>query len=164
MRSPKGREGEEEGTGGGHTASNRDVHPATRWLKAAVAHRRPQSHPVLDGGSSCRFTLLRSKVSSLAGLGARRGCSESAGSSDDSPAVSVREMNAVSLQSLELLGIKVATKSPSRSSACKVAFEEQSDASDAFGSASLPCDGRQLLQKYSADISLRRVFAYNIKH
>lgn len=163
MRSPKGREGEEEGTAGGDTARNRDVHPATRWLKAAVAHRRPQSHPVLDGGSSRRFTLLCSKVSSLAGLGARRGCSESAGSSDDSRAVLVREMNAVSLQSLGLLGIKGATKSPSRSSARKAAFEEQSNTSDAFGSASETASARAQ-QKYPSDISLRRVFTYNIKH
>lgn len=51
----------------------------------------------------------------------------------------MRERNSLSLQFIELLGIKADTGSPICSLTHKMVFEEQSNTSDAFGSASLPC-------------------------
>lgn len=64
----------------------------------------------------------------------------------------------MALQFLELLGVKVAPKSPIHSSTLKMVFEEQSNASDAFGSASLLCSWRRLLREPSSNTPLLYLF------
>lgn len=64
----------------------------------------------------------------------------------------------MSLKFLELWHMKVATESLTCSSTHKAVFEEQSNASDTFGRASLPCDWRQLLHEPSRNTQLIYLF------
>lgn len=92
--------------------------------------------PSWDGHSSHSFVPGSPPLSAL---GACWGCSKSTGSSNEP--VLMRERSSLSLQFIELLGIKADTGSPICSFTHKMVFEEQSSTCDTFGMPHYPATG-----------------------